>query len=91
MLDGAKSPSFIYDRKIFIAYLRFYNLCIRVELNELLHKICFSFIMPIPEYFDRGPVRVTSNIDLNNLVDKSVIVTGGNISQALETKWKRDV
>ncbi|KAI0151075.1 hypothetical protein BJ166DRAFT_595430 [Pestalotiopsis sp. NC0098] len=33
--------------------------------------------MPIPEYFDRGPVRVTSNIDLNNLVNKSVIVTGG--------------
>lgn len=42
-------------------------------------------MMPIPEYYDRGPVRVTSNIDLNNLVDKSIIVTGGNISHTFKT------
>lgn len=53
-------------------------------MDELLHNICSSSIMPIPEYSDRGPVRIPSNVDLKNLVDKSVVITGGNISQTFE-------
>jgi hypothetical protein len=49
-----------------------------IESDQLPHRTVSSRLtMSVPEYVDRGPVKITPNIDLQHLVDKSVVITGG--------------
>jgi len=52
--------------------------CKNLELDYLTFalQIC-TLKMSVPEYQDRGPLQITSSLNLDNLVGKSVIVTGG--------------
>lgn len=33
--------------------------------------------MPIPEYQDNGPIQIPDSLNLDKLVGKSILVTGG--------------
>lgn len=49
-----------------------------IESYQLPHRTVYSpLTMSMPEYADRGPVKITPNFDLQHLVDKSVVITGG--------------